>query len=73
MQKKLFDIGWSDESELPNLSQGGRHRKAQALPLPRMVRSQTGDPRGFQKVGAKSENLKKGVEVAKRYCHASSQ
>ena len=30
------------------------------------------DSRGLQKVGAKSENLK-GVEVAKSYCHASSQ
>ena len=49
------------------------HRKAQALPLPRMVRSQTRDSRGFQKVGAESENFKEGVEVAKRYRRASSQ
>ena len=33
-----------------------------------MARGQTGDPRGFQKVGAKSENVKEGVEMAKRYC-----
>ena len=57
---------------MSSLSQGGRHRKAQALPLPRMVRGQTGDARGFQKVGAKSENLK-GVEMAKRHCNASTQ
>ena len=42
---------------MPRLSQGGRHRKAQALPLSRMARSQTGDSRCFQKVGGKSEHL----------------
>ena len=30
------------------------------------------DSRSFQEVGAKSKNFK-GAEVAKRYCHASSQ
>ena len=30
VQQRLFDIGWSDEKSLPNMSQGGRHRKAQA-------------------------------------------
>ena len=55
---------------MPSLSQGVRHRKAQALPLPRMVRSQTVNPRSFQKVGAKRETLKEVVEVAKRYCDA---
>ena len=28
-------------------------QKTQVLPLPRMVRGQTGGPRGFQKVGTK--------------------
>ena len=50
---------------MPSLSQGEegteKHRLYQ---LPRMVRSQTGDSRCFQKVGAKSENFKEGVEVA---------
>ena len=46
----------------------GRKRKAQAIPLPRMVRSQTRDSRSFQEVGAKSKNVKEGVEVTKRYC-----
>ena len=49
---------------MSSLPDGGRHREAQALPLPRMVRSQTGDSRGLQKVGAKSKNLNKGVKVA---------
>ena len=48
-------VGHQPMSSLP---QGGRHRKAQALPLPRMVRSKTGVPRGFQEVGPKSKNLK---------------
>ena len=70
VQKKLLDIGWSDESECQSLSQRGRHREAQALPLPRMERGQTGDSRGVQKVEAKSQNFKKrsgsGKEVLSR-------
>ena len=58
-------VGCQSMSGLPD---GGRHREAPALPLARMVRSQTGDSRGLQKVGAKSKNLKEGVAVAKRYC-----
>ena len=53
---------------MSSLPEGGRHRKAQALPLRRMVRSKTGDSIGLQKVGATSKNLKEGVEVAKRNC-----
>ena len=34
-----------------------RHRKAQALPLSRMVRSQTRDSGAPQKVGTKGENV----------------
>ena len=40
------------------MSQRGRRRKAQALPLPRM----TGDSRGLQKVGARSQIFKKKKE-----------
>ena len=36
-------------------------------------RSVAGDPRGFQKVGAKCENFKERVEVAKRHSRAPSQ
>ena len=49
---------------------GGRHKKAQALPVPRMARGQTGDPRGFQKSGSKDEHVEERVEVAKRYRRA---
>ena len=67
---RYWMVGSQQMSSLP---EGGRHREAQALPLSRMVRSQTGDSRGFQKVGTKSKNLKEGVEMAKRYRKASSQ
>ena len=40
---------------VPSLSQGGRHRKEQALLLPRMARNPTGDSRGLLKVGAKKQ------------------
>ena len=40
---------------MPSLTQGGRHRKAQALPLPRMVRSKTG--RQYGEMGGALENV----------------
>ena len=58
---------------MSSLPDRGRHREAQALPLPREVQSQTGDSRGFQEVGSKSKNIEEGVEVAMRYCCASSR
>ena len=54
VQKRFFDIGWSDEGKCQACHKEEGHRKAQAL------RGQTGDPGGFQKVVAKSENLKEG-------------
>ena len=72
-QKRLFDIGWSDVSQCQACKTEEGTEKAQALPLSRMARSQAGDSRSFQEVGAKSKNLKGGVEVAKRYRRASSQ
>ena len=73
VQKKLFDIGWSDESECQACHKEEGTEKHRLYHCPEWYEGQTGDSRGIQKVGAKSENLKKGVEVAKRYCHASSQ
>ena len=58
---------------MSSLPDRGRRREAQAQPLPKVVQSQTGDFRGFQKVGAKCENPKEGVEMAMRYCDAFSQ
>ena len=52
---------------------GGRHRKAQAVPLSRMARNQAGNSGCRQKVGAKGENVEERVEVAERYRRAPSQ
>ena len=65
VQKKLNDIGWSDESECQVC------HKEEGAEKHRLY--QKGDSSGLQKVGAKSENFKERVEVAHRYFHASSQ
>ena len=68
-QKRLFDFGWSDASQCQACQlEEGTEKHRLYLPLPRVVRSQTGDSRSFQEVEAKNKNLKEGVEVAKRYC-----
>ena len=58
---------------MSSLSQRERHRKAQAILLPKMVRGQTGDPRGFHKIGTEIENFEARAEVAKEDRYASSQ
>ena len=63
-------VGCQSMSSLPDR---GRHREAQALPLPGVVQSQTWHPRGLQEVGAKSKDIKEGVEVPERYGCASSR
>ena len=68
--KKLCDIYifiFVGYQSMSSLQKRGRDRKTQAIPLPRMVRSQTRESRSFPEVGAKSKNLKAGVDVAKRY------
>ena len=52
---RLWMVGCQSMSSLPG---GGRHREAQTLPLSRMVRSQTGDSRYFQKIGVKARTSK---------------
>ena len=74
MQKRLFDIGWSDECKCQVChKEEGTEKHTQTLSLSRMARDQKGDSRGLQKVGAKSESFTEGLEVAKEYCCASSQ
>ena len=58
-QKKLFCIGWTDISRCQACHMERRHKNAQALPLSGMARSQAGSPRGFQKVGAESEDIQR--------------
>ena len=51
---------------MPSLSQGGRHRKAQALSLPRMSRDQNGEtPEAFRKWEQKARSGT-GKEVTSR-------
>ena len=50
-----------------------RHGKAQAFPLSVMEGSQKPDPRGLQEVGTVRDDFEEGMEVARRYCYASSQ
>ena len=48
-------------------------QKAQASHCPEWYEARREISEAFRKVGARSENLKEEVEVAKRYCCASSQ
>ena len=72
-QKRLFDIGWSDVSQCQACKTEEGTKKTQALPLSRVARSQAGDFGALQKVGAKSENVEKRMEVAKRKSRAPCQ
>ena len=62
MQRRLSDIGWSDDISKCQAC----HRRRKALKKHRLYHC----PEWYevQEAGAKSENLKKGMEVAKRYC-----
>ena len=81
MQKRLFDIRWSDESECQACQKRGRHRKVQALPQHRIKRHQTGETRGFQNMGAEYGSKKRepqlgsesGKEVLVRILLSESQ
>ena len=73
VQKRLFDIGWSDESKCQACHnvEGTEKHKLHRCPEWCEVRREITD---LQKVGAKSENLKEGVEIAKGIVtHPSSQ
>ena len=72
VQKKLYDINWWDKSVCQACHKEEGTEKHRLYQSPRMVPIQTGDPRCFQEVGAKSANFKRGVEMSKRCCHASS-
>ena len=70
VQKRLFDIGRMKVNVKPVTR---RHRKTQALPLPRMLRDHKRDPRSLQRIRTKSRNFKGRVEVPKRYRRATSK
>ena len=71
--KKLFDIWMVGHQSVSCLSDGGRHRKdggrhrkAQALLLSGMARSEARYSGSLQEMGAKGENSKERMEMAKR-------
>ena len=51
-----------ERKQMPRLSQRRRHGEAQALPLPRLERNQTWDPRGLKEVGANIDDIEHGME-----------
>ena len=55
-----------------NIPIGGRHRKAQALPLSGVARIKAGHSRILQKVGAQGEHVEERMEVAKSHSRAPS-
>ena len=58
---------------MSSLPDGGRHRKAQALPLYGMARNKAGYSGGLTESGSKkAENVEERVEMAKVYGPASS-
>ena len=63
MQKRLFDVGWSTEKQMPTKRKDLKSTGC----------SQAPDPRGLHEVGTKSEDVEGGMEVAKRCCHATSK
>ena len=82
--RKIFlEGGWTQKQNIrhrlvghqsvSSLSDGGRHRKAQALPLSGMARSEARHSGSLQEMGAKCENIKDRMEMAKRYSRTPTQ
>ena len=72
-QKRLFGVGWSDVSQCQacQIEEGAEKHRLHHCPEWYEFRREILE--AFRKLGAKSKNLKEGVEVAKRYCHAPSE
>ena len=64
---------WSDESKCQACQKEVGTEMHRLYRCSEWHKVRLGDSRCFQKVEAKSKNLKEGVEVAKRYCDAPSQ
>ena len=85
MARKIFlEGGWLDARKIirywmvgrqsvSSLSEGGRHRKAQAVPLSGMARSEARHSGSFQELGAKGENTKERMEMGKKYSRTPTQ
>ena len=73
MQKKLFDVGWSDESKCHacHMEEGTEKNRLDHCPEWHGVRR--GIPEVLRKWEQTAKTSKKGAEVAKKYGHAPSQ
>ena len=72
-QQRLFDIGWSDVSQCQACKKEQGTEKHRLYHCPQWYEVRREIPEVHKKVGAKNQNLKEGVEVAKRYRGAPSQ
>ena len=67
MQKRLFDIGWSNGRKCQACHKEEGTEKYRLYHCPALHEVRRGDSGCFQEVGAKSESVKEGVAVAKKY------
>ena len=65
--KKINRFWMVGQQSASSLSEGGRHRKAQALPLSRMARSEARYSGSLQEMCTKGENIKERTEMTERY------
>ena len=72
VQQKLYDIGWSDESECRacHKEEGTEKHRLHNCPEWHEIRREI--PEAFRTWEQKSENFKERVEVAERHCNASA-
>ena len=68
VQKRLFDIGWSNESKCHACHKEEGSEKHRLFHCPGW-----NEVRGPQEVETHSDNVEEGKELAKRYCYASSK
>ena len=73
MQKRLFDFGRSDESKCQACHKEEGTEKPRLHHCPEWHEIRRGIPDAFRTWEQKAITSKGGVEVAKRYCNASTQ
>ena len=73
VQKRLFDIGWSNESKCQACHRKEGTEKHRLCFVQDGMKSGAKSQRPAESGNKKSENGGEGVEVAERCCHASSQ
>ena len=67
VQKRLFDIGWSNESKCREVTKRKAQKNTGSTIVHVGMKSDAGSQR-LSEVGAESQNFREGIEVAKRCC-----